>query len=195
MSDPDYDAAVDRLRQIAQPPCDCCPDPGEGKATVERVDVFDLLTLLDQKSKEIEDLVASGRTILDSLGEYVRQSMHQNPEWREGALALDRLVRKHPLPTGRCFDHSTPLQAGELEDLKQKLAAATSGSWMLRDVSIPKRGGSSPDYVVKDEEGEILLESGQHNPNGVEDLQFAAAAKNAVPKLLQLLERRNHANG
>lgn len=34
----------------------------------------------------------AGHSLLESLGEYVRQSMHGNPEWRAGIVAIERAL-------------------------------------------------------------------------------------------------------
>lgn len=38
----------------------------------------------------------AGRSLLTSLGEFVRQSMHANPEWRDGIAAIEEAIATTP---------------------------------------------------------------------------------------------------
>lgn len=63
-----YKEAIQRLREASQPPCDCCEDPGAclsepepdaDSPRVDRIDLFDIIALLDivkQKLKMSKDL-------------------------------------------------------------------------------------------------------------------------------------------
>jgi hypothetical protein len=87
--------------------------------------------------KEAADIVAKAKRVaeeaeklLHSLGEYVRQSMHENPEWRDGVVSLReaildfrRLVPAEPPRTAFdpprvsmspiCLDHGCPHFGGK----------------------------------------------------------------------------------
>lgn len=65
-------ASVTRLRAISQ--------TDGANVTALRADLADA-------RRENEELVHAGDALEDSLGEYVRQSMDENPEWRSGVLA------------------------------------------------------------------------------------------------------------
>jgi hypothetical protein len=48
-----------------------------------------LIDDLDEALSRVERLRVAGEKLLHSLGEYVRQSMHANPEWRDGIEAME----------------------------------------------------------------------------------------------------------
>lgn len=54
------------------------------RATIDRLD-----RERERAVKDMEGMRRSARSLLHSLGEYVRQSMHSNPEWRAGIVAVE----------------------------------------------------------------------------------------------------------
>ena len=46
----------------------------------------------DSLAADLDELETSARSLLTSLGEYVRQSMEFNPEWRDGIQAIQRTL-------------------------------------------------------------------------------------------------------
>lgn len=51
-----------------------------------------LLTTLGELDKENEGLAKEGTKLIASLGEYIRQSMTANPEWRGGILEMEAIL-------------------------------------------------------------------------------------------------------
>jgi hypothetical protein len=49
-------------------------------------------------------LASAGRSLLASLGEYVRQTMHGNPEWRDGIVHMEAALRGLPFPDVKTID-------------------------------------------------------------------------------------------
>ncbi len=50
--------------------------------------IVKLAEALDVERARAAKLAEAGNLLLESLGEYIRQSMHFNPEWREGIDAM-----------------------------------------------------------------------------------------------------------
>ncbi len=51
-----------------------------------------------EAERRLGEAVRAGRMLLESLEEYVRQSMHRNPEWSPGIDAMTAFLAAAPLP-------------------------------------------------------------------------------------------------
>lgn len=61
----------------------------------------DLAAALRTQTTEHDGLADAAERLVQSLGEYVRQSMHATPEWRGGIEAIESALSKRPRPSAR----------------------------------------------------------------------------------------------
>jgi hypothetical protein len=62
---------------------------------------MDTCPTCEVSEREAHALALASQELLHSLGEYIRQSMHMNPEWRSGITMVEQALWQRRFRTGK----------------------------------------------------------------------------------------------